>query len=71
MKFMETQSSLKGVWRKRIDGCPHRHGFPEGPDRCDQQDMTVCVYELGNSHRCDTFIEIIEGWKEEMKFEVG
>jgi len=66
---MEVQSSLKGVWRKTIDGCPHLHNFEEGPARCDLQDMTVCVYELGG--RCDIFREILEEWKERLENLLG
>ncbi len=63
---MEVQASLRGVWQKDTD-CPHRHGFPEGPDRCDAENMSVCGYELGNGFRCEIFAEILEEWKEQLE----
>ena len=59
-RLMQVQTNLRGVWRKSVDGCPHLYKDGEGPDRCDLQDMTVCVYELGS--RCDLFIQILKEW---------
>lgn len=62
------QQSLRGVWRQPY-GCPHRHGYPEGPDRCEERceegSMSVCGYELGNGFRCEVFAEILEERKKE------
>ena len=45
------------------DTCPHRHRFPD-VDRCDALDMTVCVYELGET--CELWEEIRKEWEEEL-----
>jgi len=53
------QASLNGILQG--DGCPHRHGMSEGPDRCDANEMRVCVYETGNT--CELFQEVLEEWR--------
>lgn len=58
-QYEAVQASLWGVWRIKRDGCPHRHGSVEGVDRCDANEMRVCVYETGNGP-CDLFLEIIK-----------
>jgi len=59
---METvQASLNGVWRSNTNGCPHIH---KGEiDRCDANEMRICVYETGD--KCELFQEILEEWRKE------
>ena len=57
------QTRLPGVWFRITEGCPHRHGTPEGVDLCEENEMRVCELETGK--RCELFDEIIEEWKKE------
>jgi len=54
------QASLNGVWRKKLDGCPHLHKR-EDIGRCDARKMCPCVYETGDT--CELFQEILEEWQ--------
>lgn len=58
------QASLVGVWRVRVDGCPHYHGRPEGPAACELNEMRTCELEVGNP--CQIFREIVTEWEKEL-----
>lgn len=58
------QPRLRGLWQDIVSGCPHRHGFMDSVDLCDANEMSPCVYELGDGP-CELFQEILDEWKEE------
>jgi len=42
------QACLNGMWRERLDGCPHRHEVRDSVDICDANEMRPCT---GNHRR--------------------
>ena len=60
------QTSLNGVWRDRLNGCPHLHCRADDVDRCDANEMRPCVYET-DSGPCETWEEILEEWTRELE----
>ena len=60
----EKQARLKGMWLELFEGCPHRMAYwYEEVDRCEMNEMRVCVLECGE--HCDMLSEIIAEWAEE------
>ena len=57
------QLHFRGVWND-FEGCPHSHGYADGPDRCDAREMRVCILEVDHAP-CPIFGKIIEEWREE------
>lgn len=62
----EIQSSFPGMWVTPLT-CPHRHGSPDGVDRCTESEMRPCIYETAESvHGCELLRQMIKEWKEEV-----
>ena len=57
------QACLNGMWRERLDGCPHRHEVRDSVDICDANEMRPCIYETGDGP-CELFQKIIKEWRE-------
>ena len=65
-KHDAVQANLPGMWRGLLEGCPHKHGVRDSVDACDMNEMRPCIYETSDGP-CETFQEIIAGWREELE----
>jgi len=65
----EIQTSLRGVWRNSVDGCPHLLPRLDSPDECEVigngGGRGLCEYTYPNGH-CEIFAEIVAEWNQEI-----
>jgi hypothetical protein len=65
IKENPVQTTMRGVWRAPLMGCPHMHGVQDSVDVCDMLEMTPCVYETyQSSEGCEIFREVLKEWHE-------
>lgn len=63
------QASLRGMYRRRQDGCPHKHEMAgECPATCDAREGSACIYETAEKSKgCPIFRDIIHAWEKEIE----
>jgi hypothetical protein len=59
------QLSLQGVWRNRVDGCPHYIPPTNGEKPLCERSQQSCLLFVGEP--CEVFGEVIEEWIQELE----